>query len=65
MCLLTIEGENGKVSDFAGGTATVRIPVPQDKIGKEMKVLFIADGGTMEEVTGQVITINGWNIMNL
>lgn len=56
---LTVEGENGKVSDFAGGTATVRIPVPQDKIGKEMKVLFIADDGTMEEVTGHVVTING------
>ncbi|MHB9144973.1 MAG: InlB B-repeat-containing protein [Symbiobacteriia bacterium] len=56
---LTVAGASGKISSFGGGTATVRVPVPAGMIGKDMKVVYIADDGTLTSVTGSTITIDG------
>lgn len=56
---LKVVSSNGTISSFAGGTATVRVPVPKAMSGSDMKVVYIADDGTLTEVTGSIITING------
>lgn len=56
---LTVSGASGAISNFQGGTATVRIPVPKNAAGERMKVVYIADDGTLQETTGSVIVVDG------
>jgi len=56
---LKIGYPSGNVSDFVGGTATIRVPVPKAMSGENMKVVYIADDGTLTEVKGSIITSGG------
>ncbi|MPM08903.1 hypothetical protein SDC9_55219 [bioreactor metagenome] len=56
---LTVKSSGSTISDFAGGTATVRIPVPDTMDGESMRVVYLADDGSLVEVTGSVVTIGG------
>jgi hypothetical protein len=56
---LQVTNSAGTVSDLAGGTATVRVTVPELMIGRNMKVVYIADDGTVTNVMGTKITIEG------
>jgi hypothetical protein len=56
---LQVANSSGTVGDLAGGTATVRVAVPELMIGTNMKVVYIADDGTVTNVTGSITTIDG------
>lgn len=56
---LTITHSNGTISDFAGGKATVRVPVPETMMDEDVKVFYIADDGTLTEVNGFTIILDG------
>ncbi len=56
---LTVTSSGSTISDLAGGKATVRIPVPSSMDGENMRVVYLADDGTLTEVTGSVVTVDG------
>lgn len=56
---LTVSNSGGTISSFNGGTATVRVPVPEGMLGEEMKVVYIADDGTLVETTGSIVVVDG------
>lgn len=56
---LKVVHENGLVTDFGEGKATIAIPIPQKLIGKEIKAVYLAGDGTYVTQSGKQIVKEG------
>ncbi len=56
---LTVKSGNQIISDFNKGKATVMVELVSRLIGKKVAAIHIADDGTIEQLTGKLLTVGG------